>query len=150
MTGCGEPISSTAALCVARFGLSAMALARTGAPSSMIFPAGVNVWLSETTIDLSCCGPTVRFGLFTWDRPETRFVPDGVTPVAASFAGPTLKSGLLLSAGCVWGQADPAPASTQKKIEWTQRITGRYFARIGGFPRLSQPSLNTMKSFRKN
>ena len=63
ITGWGEPISRTAALLVLPLGLSAMAFARTGEPSSMILPAGVNVWLSDATIDPSFCGPTVRFEL---------------------------------------------------------------------------------------
>src|SRR5580658_11108225 len=61
--GWGEPMSRTAPLLVLTFGLRAMALARTGEPRSMILPAGVSVWLSETTTDPSVCGPTVRFGL---------------------------------------------------------------------------------------
>src|SRR5580698_1555496 len=61
--GWGEPISRTAPLFVLTFGFSAMALARTGEPSSMILPAGVSVWLSDATTDPSFCGPTVRLGL---------------------------------------------------------------------------------------
>src|ERR1700722_1918204 len=61
--GWGEPISRTAPLFVLRFGFRAMALARTGEPRSMILPAGVSVWLSDTTTDPSFCGPTVRLGL---------------------------------------------------------------------------------------
>src|ERR1700723_3409633 len=61
--GWGEPISRTAPLFVLTFGFRARALARTGEPSSMILPAGVSVWLSDTTTDPSGCGPTVRLGL---------------------------------------------------------------------------------------
>src|SRR5579872_1629341 len=61
--GWGEPISRTAPLLVLTFGFRAMALARTGEPSSMILPAGVSVWLSDTTTDPSFCRPTVRFEL---------------------------------------------------------------------------------------
>src|ERR1700733_13089293 len=61
--GWGEPMSSTAALLVLPFGFSAMDLARTGEPRSMILPAGVSVWLSDATTEPSLCGPTVRFGL---------------------------------------------------------------------------------------
>src|SRR5215469_2711120 len=60
--GWGEPMSKTAPLLVLLFGFSAMDLARTGEPSSMILPAGVSVWLSDATIDPSFCGPTVRWG----------------------------------------------------------------------------------------
>src|SRR6204780_3967366 len=61
--GWGEPISRTAPLFVLTFGFRAMALARTGEPSSMILPAGVSVWLSDATTDPSFWGPTVRLGL---------------------------------------------------------------------------------------
>src|SRR5579883_1602632 len=58
MTGWGEAMSRTAAVLL--LGFRATALARTGEPSSMILPAGVNVWLSDTTMEPSLCGPTVR------------------------------------------------------------------------------------------
>src|ERR1051326_5433262 len=62
MMGWADAMSRTAAGLVRLFGFRAIALARTGEPSSTILPAGVRVWLSDATIDPSFCGPTVRLG----------------------------------------------------------------------------------------